>query len=183
MPQPCHNWISTYYHHLGLTNRIIGLICTNFYATLPDFRLLPEFKSLLLRQKKVRNFGLFSCFGALSTQTSTQTASQRFDEALHLFGAVPHHRGRYMCILIHRESGGGMPHVVGNGFYIDPVLQRQRGIGVPLWYNRKKRRSPYFTRGCAVCRCEISPFPALKWQRKICPGKEVCYANTKKQAK
>ena len=103
-------------------------------------------ESLLLRQKKVRNFGLFSCFGALSTQTSTQTASERLNEALHLFGAVPHHRGRYMCILIHRESGGGMPHVVGNGFYVDPVLQRQRGIGVPLGYNNDKTGNPYGTR-------------------------------------
>ena len=53
-------------------------------------------KSLLLRQKKVRNFGLFSCFRVLSTQTSTQTASERFNESLHLFGAVPHPRCRHM---------------------------------------------------------------------------------------
>jgi len=146
VPQPCHNWIITQYYRLAFLNRIIGRIGTCFYSILPNFIVILEFKSLLLRQKKVRDFGLFSCFGALGTQTSTQTASEGFDEALHLFGAVPHHRGRYMCILIHRERGGEMPHVIGNGFYVDPVLQRQRGIGVPLGYNNDKTGNPYGTR-------------------------------------
>ena len=80
MPQPCHNWISTHYHSLVYSNRTVRSICMCFGLILPNFKVLPEFKSLLLRQKKVRNIGLFSCFGVLSTQT----ASQRFDEALRL---------------------------------------------------------------------------------------------------
>ena len=69
------------------------------------------------------------------------------------------------------------------GFIVHPFSMAYRCEGVPLWYNKKKRRNLDFTRVCAVCRCEISPFPALKWQRKICPGMEGCYANTKNEHK
>ena len=105
------------------------------------------------------------------------------DEGLHPVGAFATHGRRHMPVAIQRECRGVMPHVFLQGFDVIPRHDAVHGKRVPLWYNRKKRRSPYFTRGCAVCRCEISPFPALKWQRKICPGQEVCYANTKKQAK
>ena len=43
MPQPCHNWIITYYHSLVFNNRIIRLIGTEFGIMLPNFRFLPEF--------------------------------------------------------------------------------------------------------------------------------------------
>ena len=56
MPQPCHNWIITYYHSLVFNNRIIRLISTEFGIMLPNFRFLPEFESLLLRSGKSRNF-------------------------------------------------------------------------------------------------------------------------------
>ena len=54
MPQPCHNWISTHYHYLVLSNRNIRHIITIIDAILPNFRLLLEFKSLLLRQQQRR---------------------------------------------------------------------------------------------------------------------------------
>ena len=104
-------------------------------------------------------------------------------EGLHPVCRLPAHGVRHVAVAVQGEGCRVVPHVFLQGF---DVVPRPDGIDrecMPLWYNRKKRGSPYFTRGCAVCRCEISPFPALKWQRKICPGKEVCYANTKKQAK
>ena len=104
-------------------------------------------------------------------------------KAFHAAGAVFFHLFGEVAVSVQGKSGCSMAKISLQGFNIIPGTNGIYCIGVPLWYNRKKRGSPYFTRGCAVCRCEISPFPALKWQRKICPGKEVCYANTKKQAK
>lgn len=109
--------------------------------------------------------------------------SKGFIECLHPVRTVPAHGFGHMGVFIQRECRGEVSHVLLHRLHIITGPQRRNRICMPLWYNRKKRRSPYFTRVCAVCRCEISPFPALKWQRKICPRKEVCYANTKKQAK
>ena len=59
MPQPCHNWISTHYHSLVYSNRTVRSICMCFGLILPNFKVLPEFKSLLLRQRKSRLSGFF----------------------------------------------------------------------------------------------------------------------------
>ena len=148
---------------------------------------------------------VFPCFGAFSTivstiiefqaafDSATRTCSKAVflcfrysvlaDQLFQTVGSLLLHVLVAVTINVQGEGDCRMAQRFGQGLGIDVALQGKRRVGVPLWYNRKKRGSPYFTRGCAVCRCEISPFPALKWQREICPGQEGCYANTKKQAK
>ena len=143
-----------------------------------SFVKIPKFESLLLRQGN-------PCFSRVSFFYATIMPPflQRHNEGFHPCSAFFLHSYRNMRIFIHCECHCRMPEICRDCLDIHAVLQCKRGIGVPLWYIKKKRRSPYFTRIWAVYRCEISPFPALKQQQKNSPGKESCYANTKKRAK
>ena len=49
----------------------------------------------------------------------------------------------------------------GHGFHIHPVLQHQGGEGVPLRYNKDKRKSPVFSRVSAFVVAYSIPFPTL----------------------
>ena len=146
-----------------------------------------RFKSCFPHSETLDFQGFLSFFNPLyphSTPTSFSVRFfKRFYESLHTVSTFFSHRLRDVRIPVKRKRCGVVSCILLNCFHIVSCSEGINYISMPLWYNRKKRRSSYFTRGCAVCRCEISPFPALKWQRKICPGKEVCYANTKKHAK
>ena len=56
MPQPCHNWIFTYYHSLAYQHRLFGFIGMDFDVISPICTFPLEFESLLLRSGKSRNF-------------------------------------------------------------------------------------------------------------------------------
>ena len=49
----------------------------------------------------------------------------------------------------------------GHGFHIHPVLQCQGGEGVPLRYNKDKRKNPVFSRVSAFVVAYSIPFPTL----------------------
>ena len=49
----------------------------------------------------------------------------------------------------------------GHGLHIYPVLQGQGGEGVPLRYNKDKRKNPVFSRVSAFVVAYSIPFPTL----------------------
>ena len=49
----------------------------------------------------------------------------------------------------------------GHGFHVHPVLQGQGGEGVPLRYNKDKRKNPVFSRVSAFVVAYSIPFPTL----------------------
>ena len=48
-----------------------------------------------------------------------------------------------------------------DGFHVYPVLQGQGGEGVPLRYNKDKRKNPVFSRVSAFVVAYSIPFPTL----------------------
>ena len=46
-------------------------------------------------------------------------------------------------------------------FHGHPLFQQQAGAGVPLWYNKDKRKNPVFSRVSAFVVAYSVPFPTL----------------------
>ena len=141
MPPLCHQRIGTYYHHLAFHHRIVVPICIDFDAICTHLTFLFEFESLLLRQGN-------PCFSRVSFFYATIMPPflQRHNEGFHPCSAFFLHSYRNMRIFIHCECHCRMSEIGGDRLDIHAVLQRKRGIGVPLGYNNDKTGNPYGTR-------------------------------------
>ena len=102
MPQPCHNWIGTYYHVLGQTTKNAWRISTNYCRIVPGCTGISEFESLLLRLEKVREFQGFLGFLLYLYPLSHPFQNlQRFDKAQHPVRSIVLHCFCRMAIFVY----------------------------------------------------------------------------------
>ena len=66
-----------------------------------------------------------------------------------------------MRISIQREACRKMPQHTRHGLDVHTILQCQRCEGVPLRYNKDKRKKPVFSRVSAFVVAYSIPFPTL----------------------
>lgn len=66
-----------------------------------------------------------------------------------------------MGVGVQRKAGVGMPEDSRQGFRIHAARQRVSGEGVPLRYNKDKRKNPVFSRVSAFVVAYSIPFPTL----------------------
>ena len=80
---------------------------------------------------------------------------------------LPHLVGD-MGVGVQRGGTGHMAQDGREGLNVHPVGQGVGGEGVPLRYNKDKRKKPSVFKGFSVCRCLFNSFSNLDSQRKIC---------------
>ena len=66
-----------------------------------------------------------------------------------------------MSVGVQRKPCRKMPQHARYGFDVHAVLQSQRCEGVPLRYNKDKRKNPVFSRVSAFVVAYSIPFPTL----------------------
>lgn len=66
-----------------------------------------------------------------------------------------------MGVGIQGETGAEVAQDGGDGFHVHPVLEGQGSEGVPLRYNKDKRKNPVFSRVSAFVVAYSIPFPTL----------------------
>ncbi len=69
-------------------------------------------------------------------------AANPFDEGLHPGGAGLFHLIRDMTVDIQRKGGGGVAQVALHRLDVVPGPDGGHGVGMPLWHNRDKSKSP-----------------------------------------
>ena len=66
-----------------------------------------------------------------------------------------------MGVGVQSEAGAVMPQYTRDRLDVHSVLQRQGGKGMPLRYNKDKRKKPVFSRVSAFVVAYSIPFPTL----------------------
>lgn len=87
--------------------------------------------------------------------------NSRPQHPVHLLGCLPLGRGGNVSIGVQGETSAEVAENGRDGFHVHPVLQGQGSEGVPLRYNKDKRKNPVFLRVSAFVVAYSIPFPTL----------------------
>ena len=85
----------------------------------------------------------------------------RIQHAIHFLGCLPLGGGGNVSIGVQGETGAEVAQNGRDGFHVHPILQGQGSEGVPLRYNKDKRKNPVFSRVSAFVAAYSIPFPTL----------------------
>lgn len=85
----------------------------------------------------------------------------RIQHAIHFLGCLPLGGGGDVGVGVQGETSAEVAQNGRDGFHVHPVLQGQGSEGVPLRYNKDKRKNPVFSRVSAFVVAYSIPFPTL----------------------
>ena len=94
----------------------------------------------------------------ISERSGLETAGE---DTAHGFGRLALRGRGHVGVCVQGEACRKVPQHAGDGFDIHPILQGQGGKGVPLRYNKDKRKNPVFSRVSAFVVAYSIPFPTL----------------------
>lgn len=80
---------------------------------------------------------------------------------IHLLGRLPLGGGGDVGVGVQGKTSAEVAQNGRDGFHVYPVLQGQGSEGVPLRYNKDKRKNPVFSRVSAFVVAYSIPFPTL----------------------
>lgn len=87
--------------------------------------------------------------------------NSRPQHPVHLLGCLPLGRGGDVGVGVQGKPCAEMAQNGRDSFHVHPVLQGQGSEGVPLRYNKDKRKNPVFSRVSAFVVAYSIPFPTL----------------------